>query len=249
MKSSNLVSFLIICFASFVSVLSLTVDGSEKAHWAYEGKEGPSHWGDFSETCSAGMNQSPIDISNAVEGNLPPLAFNYENSSFALINNGHTVQANVFGHNTFKDLNSEFDLLQFHFHAPSENTINGQSFPLEVHFVHVDKDNNLAVIGMLFKEGHSNEVLDKIWAAMPTAKDSKVVIDTMFTPLDLVPDNKSYYRFNGSLTTPPCSEGVRWFVVKEPIEASAKQIKQFKDVFGFDTNRPIQPLNARVIVK
>ncbi len=227
---------------------------ASETHWQYSGKHGAAHWGELSpkfSTCSTGVNQSPIDIKTTIEAQLPALKLNYSASNVELINNGHTIQANIKGNNTFTNDDGQFDLKQFHFHAPSENTINGQSFPLEAHFVHADANGRLAVIGLMFKAGSENKVLAKLWNKMPAKAGQKAQIAEMLQSLDLLPSNasKDYYRFNGSLTTPPCSEGVRWFVLKEPVEASTAQIEKFHKLMGGDTNRPVQPVNARVILR
>ncbi len=233
---------------SSISMASMAGD----VHWEYSGKHGAAHWGELSKkfsTCSSGVNQSPINITSTIESDLPALTINYQKSKVELVNNGHTIQANIKGDNTFTNDDGIFDLLQFHFHAPSENTINGKSFPLETHFVHADKDGRLAVIGVMFEEGKENKPLAKLWKKMPEQAKGKYALADMLQSLSLMPSSKDYYRFNGSLTTPPCSEGVRWFVLKQPIEASKAQISQFRKVMGGDTNRPVQPVNARVILQ
>ncbi len=240
----------IITAAIAASILSTSaIAGDSKSHWEYKGSHGPAHWKELSATCGDGKNQSPIDIVASLDADLPKVELDYKNSKMTVLNNGHTIQANVAKGNTFTNTSGQFDLLQFHFHAPSENTINGQSFPLETHLVHADKNGNLAVIGLMFKEGKSHPVLADLWEKMPTSAGKKAAVSKLISPMDLVPSNQEYFRFNGSLTTPPCSEGVRWFVMKSPIEASKAQIAQFRKVMGGDTNRPVQPINARIIVQ
>ncbi|MCJ8319495.1 MAG: carbonic anhydrase family protein [Colwellia sp.] len=236
------------------SLLSLTATSTiaSETAWKYEGKQGSAHWGELSEKfglCSTGVNQSPINITSVIEANLPPLTMNYHKSQVSEINNGHTVQANITGNNTFTNDAGTFDLLQFHFHAPSENTIEGKSFPLEAHFVHADQDGRLAVIGVMFELGEENSELAKLWKNMPEDSHSQATLLKELSALNLMPKEKSYYRFNGSLTTPPCTEGVRWFVLKDTIKASKAQINKFRTVMGTDTNRPVQPINARVILQ
>ena len=238
-------------FASLLPIITSTVMASETA-WKYEGKQGSEHWAELSEKfglCATGVNQSPINITSVIEANLPPLVTNYHKSQVSEINNGHTVQANIKGNNTFTNDDGTFDLLQFHFHAPSENIIEGKSFPLEAHFVHADQNGRLAVIGVMFELGKENSELAKLWTNMPETSHSKTTLIKELSALNLLPKEKSYYRFNGSLTTPPCTEGVRWFVLKDTIEASQAQIDKFRNVMGTDTNRPVQPINARVILQ
>jgi carbonic anhydrase len=227
---------------------------ASETHWTYQGEHGAKHWGSLSpkfSTCSSGVNQSPINITNTISAQLPELSFNYQASKVEVVNNGHTIQANISGENTFSNDDGLFDLKQFHFHSPSENTIDGQSFPLEAHFVHVDKKGRLAVIGLMFKEGKENLVLTKIWQNMPQKAGDTYILNDTFQSVNLLPNKASsqYYRFNGSLTTPPCTEGVRWFVLKTAVEASKAQIKKFHQLMGTDTNRPTQAINARVILR
>ena len=225
---------------------------AEAPHWQYKGEHGAEHWGDISSKfslCKKGVNQSPINISSTIEAKLPELDINYQASRVSLVNNGHTIQANISGKNTFANDAGKYDLRQFHFHSPSENTIDGKSFPLEMHFVHADQDGGLAVIGVMFEKGNENKALSSLWQNMPEEKNNEMLVSALFESQQLLPKNKDYFRFNGSLTTPPCSEGVRWFVMQQPIEASSTQIAQFRDVMHGDTNRPVQAVNARVILK
>ena len=237
--------------ALVLATLSSTTMASD-VKWQYKGEHGTKHWGELSSkfaTCSSGVNQSPIDISGAIEAQLPNLSIDYQVGKVIVVNNGHTIQANIQDGSTFTNDDGKFDLKQFHFHSPSENTINGQSFPLEAHFVHADADGRLAVISVMFKEGQENRVLKQVWKNMPKHKGNKTELKKNILSSDLFPKSQDYYRFNGSLTTPPCSEGVRWFVMKAPVEASKAQINKFRDVMHGDTNRPVQPINARVILK
>lgn len=224
---------------------------ADDTHWKYKGKHGPEHWGEEFALCASGVNQSPINISTskAIQADLPPLVVDYHKSSAKEFNNGHTIQADISGDNTFTSDAGKFNLLQFHFHAPSENTIDGKHFPLEAHFVHADKDDRLAVISVMLEQGKQNKELEKVWEHMPETEHSKAYLIEALSTAKLLPKEKSYYRFNGSLTTPPCTEGVRWFVLKDTIEASKVQIDKFRRVMGIDTNRPLQALNARVVLK
>jgi len=138
--------------------------------------------------------------------------------------------------------------MQFHFHSPSENHINDESFPMEAHIVHGDGVGNFAVIAVMFKEGEANPALEALWENMPTTEGEHRKLNTANLS-DLLPENKDYYRFTGSLTTPPCSEGLRWLVLKNPITASKAQIEQFQKVMQHPNNRPLQPINARVILQ
>ena len=142
-----------------------------------------------------------------------------------------------------------FELKQFHFHAPSENQINGTSFPMEAHFVHADSDGNLAVIALMFEEGASHPVIAALWKQLPEHEGDTYTLEVSVDPLALLPQETDYYRFNGSLTTPPCSEGVWWLVMKHPVTVSAKQIASFAHALHEPNNRPVLPVNARPVLQ
>ncbi len=142
-----------------------------------------------------------------------------------------------------------FLLKQFHFHTPSENRIHGKSFPLEAHFVHIDKDGNIAVVAVMFEDGKENKSLAKIWDKMPIKEGKESKLNLKDIASELLPKNMAHYHFNGSLTTPPCTEGVRWIVLKNPVNVSKEQVTKFLNVMKHTNNRPIQPINARVIVE
>jgi carbonic anhydrase len=198
--------------------------------------------------CKIGKNQSPIDITKPIKANLKPLKIDYDTKAKSFLNNGHTLKAEMKPGSYLEVDGKRFELLQFHFHTPSENKIEGKHYPMEAHFVHSTKDGELAVIAVMFKVGEKNTAIQKLIKNMPihiTQKNS--LCQENLKAKDLLPKNTAYYRFNGSLTTPPCSEGVRWFVLKEPVEISKEQLKEFEKVMG-KNNRPVQPINARIIV-
>ena len=232
-----------------ISNAALAAGGSA---WGYSGKKGPANWAQLSADYSAcdGENQSPINLTGFIEADLNPIKFYYrDGGSNTIVNNGHTVQVN-YPKGSHITLDGEvFSLLQFHLHAPSENHINGQSYPMEAHFVHADRKGNLAVVAVMFEEGTQNKELAKAWSTMPEDDGDKHKITGGIDAEALMPDNRDYYRFNGSLTTPPCSEGVRWLVIKEAITASEQQIEAFKDVLHHPNNRPIQAVNARPVLQ
>jgi len=240
-------------------LLSLVVMGAlgstafaEDPHWGYTGHEGPDAWGSLSpkyKECSEGKNQSPINVVHSMEANLEPLTLDYKSGSMDIVNNGHTVQVDLSAGNTLTIDGTVFELKQFHFHTPSENEIEGKVYPLEAHFVHLDKDGNIAVLALMFEEGEENKALAKEWAHMPKNAGDKIELKLDGIAKAMLPENLEYYRFNGSLTTPPCTEGVRWFVLKTSVTVSKAQVEQFAAVVHQHNNRPIQPLNARMIVK
>jgi carbonic anhydrase len=224
---------------------------SEHAHWGYAGEGAPENWASLSgdNFACTGKNQSPINLTGFIESELVPLVFNYQVGGNEILNNGHTVQVNYQKGSGINIDGKQFNLLQFHFHSPSENNINGESYPLEAHLVHADKDGNLAVVAVMFKEGAENKGLAAAWKQIPMHEGDKNTFVQSLDANDILPENKNYYRFNGSLTTPPCSEGVRWFVMKEVITASKAQIDAFKATMHGSNNRPLQAVNSRVILE
>lgn len=225
---------------------------SHEIHWTYEGKEGPKNWGKLKPefaTCDTGRNQSPINIDGAVDAPLSPLKIRAYSPANDIVNNGHTVQANFKLGNSLVLDDTTFKMIQVHFHSPSENTINGASYPLEAHFVHADTDGNLAVIGVMFKVGKANIGLTKLWEQLPSTVGKPTKLKSRVLASQMMPTNRDYYRFSGSLTTPPCSEGVRWLLMKTPITASKDQISAFEKAIHHRNNRPVQALNGRIIVE
>ena len=222
-------------------------------HFSYEGSQGPKKWAglttDFS-ACGVGKSQSPIDISTtgAIGADLTDIAFNYTTSALNVLNNGHTIQVNYDAGSSITVNGASYNLAQLHFHTPSEHKIDGESFPIEMHLVHISEEGGLAVVGVLFKEGAENEALAGIVDAIPPSKsDVKTIEGKSIDANALLPSETLEYRYSGSLTTPPCSEGVKWLVLKNPLELSADQLADFKDVLGTN-NRPVQSLNAREIL-
>ncbi len=223
---------------------------AESAHWGYEGSEGPSHWAELNPafaTCGSGKNQSPINLTHFIESELGPLGFRYQAGGNEILNNGHTIQINYVPGSVLTVDGHDYELKQFHFHSPSENQIEGKSYPLEAHLVHADASGNLAVVAVMFDEGAKNTALAKAWAKLPQQAGQKSAADA--TVEDLLPEVRDYYRYNGSLTTPPCTEGVTWLVMKNPVTASAEQIERFAHVIHQPNNRPLQPVNARPVLK
>jgi carbonic anhydrase len=234
------------------TTVSLFASAHSTAHWNYDGAEGPEHWGELSEKytmCKQGKNQSPINLTDLTEAEMEPLKLQYRALSQDFINNGHTIQVN-FGEGSILTIdNKEFELKQFHFHTPSENQIDGKNYPMEAHLVHANKDGSLAVISVMFKEGKSNPYFQKLVEKLPKkAEDNNDMKEEKLNAYDMLPKNKDYYRFNGSLTTPPCSEGVRWVVMKTPVEMSKEELESFSKILK-NNNRPVQPTNARKILK
>jgi len=241
----------LILFVCTILLLLSNLYGGAKSHWGYSGNKGPKNWAKLTPdnfACS-GKNQSPINLTGFIESKLPQIRFDYKNGAFEIVNNGHTVQLNYKKGSSIQIDNVTFNLLQYHFHTPSENHIDGHSYPLEAHLVHADKNGNLAVVAVMFKVGPENKGLQKAWEKMPKHAGEKYLLKKSVNAMDTLPENKDYYRFNGSLTTPPCSEGVRWFVMKNIITASKQQIDAFSAALHEPNNRPLQKVNSRIILK
>lgn len=218
-------------------------------HWEYEGKHGPAKWGDLEpgfSTCKLGKQQSPIDIRNASKTNLAALEFGYRSSTAEVVNNGHTVQVNLEDAGTLALDGTPYKLVQFHFHTPSEEKIKGKAYPMVAHLVHKNSDGKLAVVAIILKQGKTNMALKPVFDSMPKSSGEKHALDVKFDPSDLLPADRGYYKFMGSLTTPPCSEEVRWQVLKKPVEVSKAQIAAFRNLYKHNA-RPVQPLNGRKI--
>ncbi|BFO08945.1 carbonic anhydrase family protein [Serratia rubidaea] len=234
------------------ALFAAAVSASATPHWAYEGLAGPDNWGTLGDefaTCKNGKFQSPVDIRHPLDADLPPLALNFHTAAESLVNNGHTLQVTANDEDEFWLDNKAFILRQYHFHVPSENRINGKTFPLEAHFVHASEDGEVAVIAVMFELGRENPALNPLLTRIPAEKNRVVPIDKRLNLRPLFPDDLHYYRFSGSLTTPPCTEGLRWLVMKKPVSLSARQLAAFTRALEHHNNRPIQPLHGRVIVE
>lgn len=228
------------------------VKGKSSANWSYGGKTGPAHWADLSAdyaTCAAGLNQSPINITSTIHAALKPIRTLQKFPAKELINTGQTLQLNFKSGNMMVLDKTPFQLSHVHFHSPSENRIDGKAFPLEAHFVHSDNQGNLAVIAVLFKEGEANPALNQLWAQLPEEIGKPVLLKTRITPNNLMPIKQQYYRYSGSLEMPPCTEGVRWILMKTPVEATKDQLKMYETAMQVPNNRPTQALNGRMVVE
>lgn len=222
---------------------------AEGAHWSYEGATGPSHWGDVdaaSKVCTAGSQQSPIDIMSSVRAQLPPLQMNWRVKPDMIVNNGHTIQVNSDLGNTLAVGKDKYDLVQFHFHHPSEHLIGGKSFPMEVHFVHRNGAGALAVVGVLMTAGKPNTTFKQIAATMP-AKAGEPVKMSAVDISQMLPAGRHYYRYAGSLTTPPCSETVNWLVLRDPIQVAQADIDAFAKLYPMNA-RPPQKDHRRFVL-
>lgn len=220
--------------------------------WDYGETLGPSHWGDLKAefaTCKTGQRQSPIDIRNPQRADLPPIRFDYQPSPLHIIDNGHTVMVNYQPGSFMSVGGKKYALKQFHFHRPSEERINGQTFEMSVHLVHADQTGKLAVVAVLLQEGEDNPLLDELWKDLPQEQEKENRLDNIQIDASrMLPASRGYYTFSGSLTTPPCSEDVVWFVLRNPTTASAKEIEKFSQLYS-NNARPIQPLYDRIVLE
>jgi len=236
--------------ALVLSIVAAPMSRAEEAHWGYGKEHGPSQWSELKpefETCRVGKRQSPIDISSAEKAELPAIDFNYQANSPRILNNGHTIQVNVPPGSAITVADHSYALQQFHFHTPSEEAIRGKHHALVAHFVHKDAEGKLAVVAVLFDVGKSNAALAPVLAKMPPKEGPELTVEgTSLDPARLLPSKRGYYEFEGSLTTPPCSEGVRWFVLKQPVTLSQQQLDAFRKLYPRNA-RPTQPLNGRVV--
>ena len=218
-------------------------------HWTYTGSEGAAHWSEIDASfaqCALGHQQSPIDITRTVKTALPQLVFHYGSATPTIWNNGHTVQVNLPPGNTLQVGDQTYELLQFHFHTPSEERIQGKSQPMVVHFVHKTAAGELGVVAVLIKAGRANPALSPVFEHLPR-KGEKITVDELSLDLAaLLPASLGYYDFAGSLTTPPCSEGVHWMVLKTPTTLSSQQPGAFRKLIG-SNERPVQALNGREV--
>jgi carbonic anhydrase len=223
----------------------------EGVHWSYEGESGPDHWGDLDRkfaACAKGVEQSPVDIPASAPVNPANITFSYQPSAVNIFNNGHTVQVTYDKGSSITLDGTTYDLWQFHFHAASEHAIGGAHDPLEIHLVHRNGE-SLAVVGVLLKAGAENPAYAPVMQNLPTqvSEQPAPVAGATVDANQLLPAQRGYWRYNGSLTTPPCSEGVKWLVMHDPVELSEAQIAAFTSLYKNDA-RPLQPFNARMFL-
>ncbi|QWG13837.1 carbonic anhydrase family protein [Bradyrhizobium sediminis] len=226
---------------------------AEGHHWSYEGAGGPAKWGDLdaaSKVCGIGSQQSPIDIGTTVKSQLPALKFNWAKTAAAdtIVNNGHTIQLNFAKGSTLTLGDVKYELQQVHFHRPSEHLIGGRNFPMEAHFVHRAETGALAVVGVLMATGKPNAAFSKIISTMPMKEGPAVKADPGIDPNALLPAKLGYYRYPGSLTTPPCSETVEWLVLTQPIQVAEANVAAFARLYPMNA-RPVQKDNRRYVLQ
>ena len=221
-------------------------------HWDYGSTNGPRHWGDLSpefHACSSGHRQSPIDIRDTQKADLPEIVFEYKPSPLRIIDNGHTVMINYQSGSYVMVGDQRYQLKQFHFHRPSEEKIHGKSADMSVHLVHDNGSGKLIVVAILLQAGEDNPLIHELWKNLPKEQEKEEVLDSIQIDISqLLPQDRSYYTFEGSLTTPPCSENVTWIVLTHATSVSAAEIDQFSQLYRNDA-RPTQPLYGRTILE
>lgn len=218
-------------------------------HWSYEGRTGPHAWAKLSPEwakCGSGTRQSPIDIRDGMKVELDPVVFDYRPSSFKVIDNGHTIQANVGGWNSMRIMGRRFKLVQFHFHSPSEEMVDGKFYDMVAHLVHKDSEDRLAVVAVLVESGKRQPAIQTVLNNLPLEKGQEYTASANIDLNQLLPDNRKYYTYMGSLTTPPCTEDVLWIVMKQPVQATPDQLNLFARMYPMNA-RPIQETGDRVI--
>lgn len=260
-KSFNLIKLFVCSLALFLITLFSNIDSisgqTKSADWGYTSDAGPLHWGELSSdftTCKVGENQSPIDIGEnsrfnmkkVARADVDPLQFDYKDSRLKIINNGHTIEVDYTKGSSLRIGDELYELRQFHFHSPSEHTIDGRAYPMVAHLVHKSENGKIAVVGVFMKMGKKNDFLQALWENLPVDKREKTIDSVSLNAVDLLPSDHSYYHYVGSLTTPPCSEGVNWFVLENPIEVSPEQIAKFISFYSWNS-RPTQPLHKRIV--
>ncbi len=239
---------ILISIAGFLLPVSIFAD-TIQSDWGYGGAANPSAWGKLTpefRTCAVGMEQSPIDLKDAVTGSSAPIIFNYKSSPLIVVNNGHTIRIDYAPGSSISIDGEVYTLLQFHFHTPSEHQIDGIATAMELHLVHRNLTDKLAVVGVMMETGTEHPLINKIWRSIPLSGQTNIIKTTTINAADLLPTRKSYYSYAGSLTTPPCSEGVKWYVLESPISVAVEQLDRFKMFYPVDA-RPIQPSNDRII--
>ena len=218
-------------------------------HWSYEGEGAPSNWSKLdakNAACATGKRQSPIDIREGIKVDLEGIKFDYKPTQFRIIDNGHTVQVTVGDGLSMTVMGRRYDLLQFHFHRPSEERVNGRLYDMVIHLVHKNDEGGLGVIAVLLEKGMENPVMQTLWNHMPLERDMEVNPEVAIDLNKLLPENRAYWTYMGSLTTPPCTENVLWMVFKQPTQISAEQVAIFSRLYR-NNARPVQPSNGRLV--
>lgn len=236
-----------------LGIAEMVAQAQWKTAWSYAGATGPAHWAELDPEYAAcrGAAQSPIDIREAVKDGAPEIRLEYRSAPLEfLINNGRAIRVNYHGpaNASFLVVGEErYQLTQFHFHHPSEEYVHGKASAMSIHFMHEAGDGKLAAVAVLLKVGKANPAIGPIWEHMPPAEGKEQEVPgAVVNPAGLLPADLGYYEYSGSLTGPPCTEGVRWFVMKTPVEISAEQVRAYAKLYPHNV-RPVQSGNGRVV--
>lgn len=232
-----------------LSIVAAVSAGAQTAQWGYEGKIGPERWAKLDAaylSCTNGHQQSPLDIRGAKPTNLPPLEFHYIAGPITLVNDGHTITGKVERGSYFIVGGHRYDLVQFQFHHPSEEAVKGQLSDLEVQLLHRDAEGKMAIVSVRMKEGNPNVVVASLWPDLPKQAGKSTTTTALVGAAGLLPVDRGYWTYDGSLTTPPCTEGVRWFVFKQESEVSRSQLQVITAIYPRNS-RPLQPPHDRKI--
>lgn len=245
------------CWASDVQTAPRFAGGFQKwrTPWSYQGEKGPDHWASLDPdyaTCATGRNQSPIDIRATTKAKLPKLEFDFRNGPVNIVNNGYTAVRVDYSPGNGNSLTigpKSYELTQFHFHHPGEEKINGKSYDMVLHLMYRSRDAQVVGVAVPLKRGQANGTIAQLWAHMPQTPGKYQLISGLSINLaGLLPKETGYYRYDGSVSAPPCNEPVTWFVLKSPVEISAEQIGAFAKLYPHDV-RPIQPTNGRIVME
>jgi carbonic anhydrase len=256
LSKTTLIILILFLFPIFIKPTTIQAnDKSPALPWGYEGGTDPSHWGEIEKDhdehlmCREGVRQSPININHVPGFKLEKLHQHYFKTPVNIINNGHTILLK-YGPGSFVEWgNEKFEIIQIHFHHPSEHLVNGETYPMEIHLVHKTPDHQYVVVAVFAKIGTQNPTIQKLWSLIPTEIDKEYTYKNEFLLAnDFLPASKEYFYYNGSLTTPPCTENVTWFVLEQPIEISQEQVKNFQKFIDHNA-RPTQKINHRIVVK
>lgn len=236
----------VLLIGSLFAVGAALAQDHPPVHWTYEGEEGPDHWGELSPDytkCVDGSAQSPINVTDAQAVDLVDIAFNYGSTQLNILNNGHTIQVTADPGSSITYNEVQFNLAQFHFHNPSEHEIDSAAAPMEIHFVHANDAGDLAVVGVMLVEGAENEAFAGVFSNLPAEEGETPMAITVDLGA-LLPADRHFFTYGGSLTTPPCSENVRWLLLDVPVELSHEQIEAFAAIFEGNA-RPVQERHDR----
>ena len=238
------------CAMPMLVAVSVSVVTAATPHWEYSGERGPAHWGQLRRdyaVCDQGRRQSPIDIVETHKQKLPEIQFQYRSAPLRLVNDGHTVRVRVSNGSHIVLGQDRYTLQQLHFHVPGGDRIHGREYDMAAHYVHKSSSGRLAVVVVLFRQGGENAALAALWPKIPARADGERLFpEFTLDPTQLLPAARGYYAYEGSLTAPPCTEGVYWMVLKQPLELSAGQLARYRKLFA-DNARPVQPLHGRVV--